>query len=40
MGVQSGSSGGGGGGVQVEGLESLAELVDYLRNPNPQVGLV
>lgn len=32
MGVQSGA-----GGVQVEGLESLDELVGYLRNPNPQV---
>lgn len=30
MGVQSG-------GVQVEGLESLEELVGYLRNANPQV---
>lgn len=29
MGVQSG--------VLVEGLESLDELVSYLRNPNPQV---
>lgn len=29
MGVQSG--------MQVEGLESLDELVSYLRNPNPQV---
>lgn len=32
MGVQSGARG-----VQVEGLESLEELVGYLRNPNPQV---
>jgi hypothetical protein len=32
MGVQSKS-----GGVQVEGLDSLEELVEYLRSPNPQV---